>query len=98
MSRSEGACTDVRTPLRSRPKPLPSSAVDFGYPPCGRSSSEGTEQLLANQSLSRTLSDLVRGERSDIRPIPPIETRDLHAGPSKTPPRPTTAGAAEHPG
>src|ERR1035437_10676361 len=35
MSMSEVACTDVRTPLHPRPKPLSSSAVDLGYPPCG---------------------------------------------------------------
>jgi hypothetical protein len=75
MSMSEVACTDVRTPLHSRPKPLPSSAVDFGYPPCGRSSPGGTQQLLANQSPLQERAQCFPVGQADKEPANP--DRDL---------------------
>jgi hypothetical protein len=86
MSMSEVARTDVRAPLHSRPKPLQSSAVDFGYPPCGRSSPGDTRHLLANQSLSRTLSDLGRGERSKYS----ADSVDTDEGPARRAQQDTT--------
>lgn len=86
MSMSEVACTDVRTPLQSCPKPLSSSAVDLGYPPCGELVPGVTQQLLANQSLSRTLSDLGRGERSKYS----ADSVDTDEGPAQRAQQDTT--------